>query len=116
MRISFSNPVRLFRLLNACTMSLISLSGCHPSVAEGPKDDTACTTPATVRDLTGLDGCGKVLELAGGKRLLPGGPLWTSFASTDGQRVIISYEANPQPNICMAGEGITITCIRTADK
>ncbi|OGX91847.1 hypothetical protein BEN49_18270 [Hymenobacter coccineus] len=85
-------------------------AACHrgPSAA-------ACTTPATVRDLSGLDGCGKVLELAGGVRLLPNGPVWQGFASTAGQRVTISY--TPLAGVmttCMAGQSVTVTCIEAA--
>ena len=112
--IMFPYPTRLLFFISAASLSL-NLASCRSSVAESPQDATTCSTPATVRDLSGLDGCGKVLELAGGKHLLPSGSSWTSFASTDGQRVVISYQANPQPNICMAGEGVTVTCIRTTD-
>ncbi|MGI4886908.1 MAG: hypothetical protein ACRYFR_18270 [Janthinobacterium lividum] len=75
----------------------------------------ACSTPATVRDLSGLDGCGKVLELAGGARLLPAGPVWQGFAAADGQRVTIAY--TPLAGVmttCMAGQPVTITCIVAA--
>ncbi len=85
-------------------------TACH----RGPSG-AACTTPATVRDLSGLDGCGKVLELAGGARLLPNGRVWQGFAATAGQRVTISY--TPLAGVmtaCMAGQSVTVTCIEAA--
>ncbi len=72
--------------------------------------------PATVRDLTGLDGCGKVLELANGRRLEPSGAEWTNFKSANGQRVIVRYEPNNHlGSICMVGQSVTVTCIQAAD-
>jgi hypothetical protein len=75
-------------------------------------DPQNCNVPATVRDLSGLDGCGKVLELTNGKRLEPFGSTWTSFPSTDGQRVLIGYQPAEGGSICMVGAIVTITCIR----
>lgn len=85
-------------------------AACHrgPSAA-------ACGTPATVRDLSGLDGCGKVLELAGGTRLLPAGPAWQGFAAADGQRVTVAYTPLASAmTTCMAGQSVTITCVEVA--
>jgi hypothetical protein len=78
------------------------------------KDDPnpGCGTPATIRDLTGLDGCGFVLELDNGKRLEPHGPLWQNYAKHDGERVTISYVAEPAMSICMVGEGVKLDCIQ----
>ncbi|UOQ96378.1 hypothetical protein MUN81_14105 [Hymenobacter sp. 5317J-9] len=75
----------------------------------------ACDTPATVRDLSGLDGCGKVLELANGKRLEPHGTAWNSFPSANGQHVVIGYVPAGSVSICMVGQPVEITCIRGAD-
>ena len=91
-----------------------------------------CGTPATVRDLTGLDGCGFVFELSDGTRLMPvwdvgycgtpplpkevtEDPLY-NFQFTDGNKVIIGYEA--RPNIatdCMGGKPVRITCLEEID-
>lgn len=91
-------------------------------------DDTAqCTVLATIRDLTGLDGCGMVLELEDGSRIEPVRP--TLFCGTpplpkeitedplfgfefvDGKRVKISYEETGAFSICMVGPVVKITCI-----
>lgn len=85
-----------------------------------------CTVPATVRDLTGLDGCGFVLELEDGSRLEPlrvfrcGTPPLAkeeaddpllNFEMHDGQKVRISYTETESPSICMVGPVVKITCI-----
>jgi hypothetical protein len=85
-----------------------------------------CSVPATVRDLTGLDGCGFVLELTDGTKLLPqqiircGTPPQTKemnddpllgFEFIDGKKVRISYEKINGQSICMAGPMVKITCI-----
>lgn len=85
-----------------------------------------CSTIATVRDLTGLDGCGYVFELENGTRLEPvrilfcGTPPLPKEATEDplfnfifeeGKRVLISYELTQTASICMAGLPAKITCL-----
>ncbi len=82
---------------------------------------------ATVKDLTGLDGCGFVFELADGTRLEPmrlmfcgtnplpqevtEDPLY-DFQFVDGKQVRIGYEEiNDAASICMVGKIVRITCI-----
>lgn len=88
-----------------------------------------CSTPATLRDLTGLDGCGFVFELDNGTRLEPlrmlycgtpplpkevtEDPLY-NFEWVDGKRVLINYELSSSPSICMVGQTVKITCISEA--
>lgn len=87
--------------------------------------EAECKVPATVRDITGLDGCSFVLELNNGERLIP--LMETSFAEPqsitvkvngnfhtfmEGQKVLINYVADNRPNICMAGQSIIISCIK----
>jgi hypothetical protein len=86
-----------------------------------------CTVNATVRDLTGFDGCGFVLELEGGSRIEPilpfmdcgtpplpkeitEDPLY-NFEFIDGKRVRVSYTETGNPSICMVGPVVKITCI-----
>ena len=85
-----------------------------------------CSTPATVRDFTGLDGCGFVLELESGKILIPlrigycgtpplpkeitEDPLY-DFDWEDGKRVMIDYTIEDMANICMTGQVAKINCI-----
>jgi hypothetical protein len=82
---------------------------------------------ATVRDLSGLDGCGFVFELADGSRLEPrrllycgtpplpkkvtDDPLY-NFEFVDGNHVRIGFEEIPDAvSICMVGRVVKITCI-----
>jgi hypothetical protein len=91
--------------------------------------DDSCSTRATVRNLTGMDGCGFVFELENGTRLEPvrtfigfcgtpplpkevtEDPLY-NFEWIDGKTVTISYELSMSPSICMVGQTVKITCIR----
>lgn len=90
-----------------------------------------CETPATVRDLAGLDGCGYVFELIDGTRLIPawdviycGTPLpkeatedpLYNFQFADGRKVIIGYELRPNTvTDCMGGKPAKITCLDDLD-
>jgi hypothetical protein len=85
-----------------------------------------CNTFATVKDLTGLDGCGFVFELQDGTRLEPirmgycgtpplgeeitQDPLY-NFVFEEGKKVKISYEEKPAGSICMVGPTVKITCL-----
>ena len=73
-----------------------------------------CNTPATVRDLTGLDGCTFVLELSTGEYLQP---LLTEsnsgFKFEAGKKVTIDYKIvyGGWVSVCMAGDFAIINCI-----
>jgi hypothetical protein len=85
-----------------------------------------CSTEATVRNLTGLDGCGFVFELKNGVRLEPlrlaycgtpplpievtNDPLF-NFQFVDGKKVKIQFEETNAASICMVGLVVKITCI-----
>ncbi|GEO05104.1 hypothetical protein AAE02nite_27680 [Adhaeribacter aerolatus] len=83
-----------------------------------------CGTLATVRNLTGLDGCGFVFELDNGTKLEPYIPAQNTtdgqqsplknFPLADGQRVSITYQVRQDVgSICMAGSIAEITCLET---
>ncbi len=91
-------------------------------------DTKACGVSATVRDLTGLDGCGFVFELSDGTRLEPirlfycGTPPLPKevtedpmfdFQFVDGKKVRLDYEdmAPQYASICMVGKMVKITCV-----
>lgn len=99
------------------------LAGC----AEEKVSTSSCATAATVRDMSGVDGCGWVFELNDGSKLIP---YWTWFCGTpplpkemtedplynfeyvDGKQVMISYEImNDIATGCMSGQVVKITCI-----
>lgn len=102
---------------------LLGLGGCADDILS---PGNSCSTPATVRDLTGLDGCGFVFELNDGTRLEPviigycgtpplakeiiEDPLY-GFEFADGKRVLISYTLTDGASICQVGPRVTITCI-----
>jgi hypothetical protein len=90
-------------------------------------DPDVCSTPATVRDLTGLDGCGWVFELEDGTRLEPQlifrcgtppipkeiteDPLY-NFEFVDGKAVTIDYElVENGVSVCMVGPVVKIACL-----
>ena len=91
----------------------------------------SCSIPATVKDLSGLDGCGFVFELENGTRLEPyinprawcgtpplakevtEDPLY-NFQFVDGKKVFIEYLETDMAGICMVGEIVKITCISEA--
>lgn len=86
-----------------------------------------CGTFATVRDLSGLDGCGYVFELEDNSYLVPYFPWFCgtppipkevlahplyNFEYVEGKQVYINYEVVPDAvSICMAGPMVTITCL-----
>lgn len=90
--------------------------------------DEDCSTPATLRDLTGLDGCGFVFELEDGTQLEPQriffcgtpplpkeaieDPLY-NLEFIDGKKVLIDYEElDSAVSICMVGPVVRITCLK----
>lgn len=101
-------------LLTACEEHVLKVSCDH-------------AVTATVRDLTGLDGCGYIFELTNGTKLEPyrigycgtpplpkeatEDPLF-NFQFIDGKQVRIGFEEMPDmTSICMAGKIVKITCI-----
>ena len=108
----------LRRIFIACFFPLLAISCCTE-----PLENT-CSTPATIRDLTGLDGCGFVLELEDGTRLEPlrlticeNNIIYTkdpliNIELADGKKVLIDYELEEGfASTCMAGKTASITCI-----
>ena len=92
----------------------------HPEVV---KCEILCSQQATVKDLTGLDGCGFVLELADGSRLIPQRLVYIqppdadedpgySFNFVDGQKVCFGYNEVSGADACMAGKLIFLSCIK----
>jgi hypothetical protein len=99
--------MRSFLLL---LISTTILGSCTPNTQE-EEAEPQCSTTATVRNLTGLDGCSYVLELGNGQRLEPRGDVWQEFTKTDGQRVQVSYREVSSVSICMVGKVVELDCI-----
>jgi hypothetical protein len=85
-----------------------------------------CGHLATVRDLTVLDGCGFVLELKDGSKLIPQKLTYVQapdslqdpgyyFNFVDGQKVCFDYRETEGVDACMAGPLVFLTCIRVCE-
>lgn len=115
---SFFSSLFLFVLI----FSLVSLlSACTQCL-----DETTCgSTLATVRDYSGLDGCGLVLVKDNGEVLepykqaivcvtTPCEPIdkLAAYNLQDGQRVRVGYEVmEDMASICMTGKIVKIKCL-----
>jgi hypothetical protein len=111
-------------LFTQCNEELENLFSDEPN-----PESCFCSTPATVRDLTGIDACsGFAFELEDGSTLVPvrtfycGTPPVTEelhdpldgFEFVDGKKVFINYEIMESGELvdaCMAGQRARITCL-----
>jgi len=77
----------------------------------------SCQTVATVKDFTGLDGCGLLILLENGDKLLPAKVNDKNFTLRDGQKIRFDYkELENMASVCMAEKAaIEITCIELLD-
>ncbi|MFT6922193.1 MAG: hypothetical protein ACJA1C_001195 [Crocinitomicaceae bacterium] len=66
---------------------------------------------AELKDLTGLDGCGMVIELSNGDRLEPTNLSDFSINIADGQKIWVEYHVTSGASVCMVGEIVEIDCI-----
>jgi hypothetical protein len=120
MRIRFTLLALLSLMIWSCEDEQLTVVTCDEGVV------------ATIRDLTGLDGCGYVFELQDGTKLEPqilaycgtpplpkevtDNPLY-NFEMQDGKIVRIGYEEVPDMySICMVGKSVRITCIEELGK
>ncbi len=111
-------------------LAILALAGCSSDELEKKDAVTSCSTPATVKDMTGVDGCGYVLQLQDGSLLepyivfecgtppLPPNPPanpMVGFELIDGKKVMIDYvPLDSAMSICMVGKVVRITCITEA--
>jgi hypothetical protein len=92
--------------------AITSISGCqkkteNPAVV--PKSENLL---GTIKDYTGLDGCGYVIELDNGEVLEPVIVVDTSFQFIDGKKVALVYtEIDALASICMVGKIVRIDWI-----
>ncbi len=102
------------RLLIAALFAL-SLAACEKS----PDTEHQCPDGVTVtfRDLSGLDGCGYVLELADGTRLEVANLNELDITPEDGLKVRVKYSAPlDMASICMVGPIVRVECIALLQK
>lgn len=90
------------------TILLISFPSCEKVNPTGLGE-----VEGIVRDYTGLDGCGFIIELVNGDKLEPVEVVDTNFVFMDGQRVLVTYtELTNLSSICMVGIMVRIETIR----
>lgn len=65
----------------------------------------------TVRDMTGLDGCGLLLQLENSSFLEPV-KVPAGITLQPGRRAEIRYKNDPRISICMAGPTVEVTFLR----
>ena len=84
-----------------------------------------CSEHGTVVDFTGTDGCGLLLELPDGKRLIPLRLTYIQAPTPDedpiyhfdlkaGEKVYFSYKPYEGASACMMGDVVFVTCIMSA--
>lgn len=84
---------------------VLHLSGCNKSTCENAQK-------AKLKDLTGLDGCGMVIQLPNGSYLEPTNLHEMDIEMTDGKKIWVSYHFPPSmASICMVGDIVEIDCI-----
>jgi hypothetical protein len=92
--------------------AIFYLSSCCEHDPIDPIDP--CETPelATVKDLTGLDGCGLVLEMVGDNKIVePVGADLAGKGFKDGDLVTVGLHPVKVVSICMVGETAEVLCI-----
>jgi hypothetical protein len=86
------------------TALILILSSCQ-------KSDCINSEKAVLKDLTGLDGCGIVIELANGTRLEPVNLSEFPIIPEDGKKIWVKYHITAGGSICMVGDMVEIDCI-----
>lgn len=106
---------------------LLSIMSCDSETSEIKCNAEGCSVEAVVKDLTGLDGCGFVLELTDGTRIIPERRTYIQAPSREddplyyfdlqaGKSVRVSYIESLAITSCMAGQVVFLTCITACDK
>lgn len=117
------------KVIISLVLAAAVLIQCSPEeIVPEENDLEGCTTPATIRNFAGLDGCGYLLALNDGSILEPlklvmCGPPPQSIMTLhdplfdfqeDGLKVFIDYGDHEGVSACMAGKLVRITCITRA--
>ncbi|MFY0643468.1 MAG: hypothetical protein JXR19_03300 [Bacteroidia bacterium] len=96
-------------LLGLLFIASITLGG---SCKEKLNNNQNCNTLGEVVDMTGLDGCGLVVQLENGDKLEVVDMPENSEPLKAGEKFLFGYEEVPDlASICMVGKMIRITCI-----
>lgn len=99
--------VRILFLTGLISLMALGTSSCEKS----EESDCESGVKGTIVDLTGLDGCGYVIELEDGERIEPTD--WGKFEVPieDGQLIWVEYHAVEAASICMVGEVVALDCM-----
>ena len=89
----------------AIALSVLTLASCDK------KSSCDNAVKGTLKDLTGLDGCGMVIELKNGDKLEPSNLSDFNIELNDGQKVWVEYHSIWAASICMVGEAVEIDCL-----
>lgn len=75
--------------------------------------DNPCanSVPASLQNLTGLDGCGWVLVLEDGSKLEPTNLDEFPINLSQGKKVNVAYHTLEMASICMVGKIVEIDCL-----
>lgn len=103
-----------FRNIFFCAIALLAFTCNSNKNSVGPHN---CKTTAVVKDFTGLDGCGLLIVLDNGDKLLPAKMSNPNFKLQDGQKIRLNYTVlEDAMSICMAEKAsIEITCIELVE-
>lgn len=88
------------------SLLVFSLNSCDKGECDG-------AVTGTVRNYTGLDGCGYVIELSNGDKLEPINLSEFSEFAVDNKRVRLTYEEVGAASVCMVGKMVNIKCIES---
>ncbi len=91
-------------ILYTLLLALIILPSCKKQSCPG-------AVKANFSDLTGLDGCGFVIELENGKRIEPTNLSDFSVLPENGKPIWLKYHITNGASTCMVGDIVEIECI-----
>lgn len=113
---NMQNGMKAYKLVTILT---ILIACCTILSCSKPVNSLETSSPcensrhATIKNLTGLDGCSWVLVLDNGQKLEPTNlKSFDNIKLEDGKDVMVEYEEQPYAvSICMVGKIIKIICI-----
>jgi hypothetical protein len=79
------------------------------------KEPCSGAQKAIFKDLSGLDGCGLVIELENGKKLEPINLSEFSITPENGRKIWVKYHLFEGGSICMVGDIVKVDCITERD-
>lgn len=91
----------------------VALFSCKTNKNSVSNNDKNCTTIGTVKDFSGLDGCGLLIVLENGDKLNPAKISSPDFKLKAGQKIKFGYQEMPDMmGTCMSEKAIVeVTCI-----